>query len=82
VAGEMYDVWCSATTAGGSAPCIPGCLHSTRGMREMSTPAQIIFHSQIIDGDSFLLQAIGSGLWPAMVLLSEIVQTFILADFW
>jgi ER lumen protein retaining receptor len=36
---------------------------------------------QIIDGDSFLLQAIGSGLWPAMVLLSEIVQTFILADF-
>ena len=28
------------------------------------------------------LQAIGSGLWPAMVLLSEIVQTFILADFW
>ena len=37
---------------------------------------------QIIDGDSFLLQAIGSGLWPAMVLLSEIVQTFILADFW
>jgi hypothetical protein len=38
--------------------------------------------TQIIDGDSFLLQAIGSGLWPAMVLLSEIVQTFILADFW
>ena len=37
---------------------------------------------QIVDGDSFLLQAIGSGLWPAMVLLSEIVQTFILADFW
>eukprot|EP00884_Botryococcus_braunii_P004352 jgi/Botrbrau1/13918/Bobra.136_2s0010.1 len=36
---------------------------------------------QIIDGDSFLIQAIGSGLWPAMVLLSEIVQTFILADF-
>lgn len=37
---------------------------------------------QIIDGTSFLMQAIGSGLWPAMVLLSEIVQTFILADFW
>lgn len=37
---------------------------------------------QIIDGDSFLLQAIGSGIWPAMVLLSEIVQTGILADFW
>ena len=37
---------------------------------------------QILDGDSFLLKAMGSGLWPAMVLLSEIVQTFILADFW
>ncbi|KAK9799367.1 hypothetical protein WJX73_002968 [Symbiochloris irregularis] len=36
---------------------------------------------QIVDGDSFLLQAIGSGLWPVMVLLSEIVQTFILGDF-
>jgi len=37
---------------------------------------------QIVDGDSFLLQAIGSGIWPAMVLLSEVVQTGILADFW
>lgn len=37
---------------------------------------------QIIDGNSFLLKAIGSGLWPAMVLLSEVVQTGILADFW
>ncbi len=37
---------------------------------------------QLVDGDSFLLQALGSGLWPVMVLLSEIVQTFILADFW
>ena len=27
------------------------------------------------------LQAIGSGLWPIMVLLSEVVQTLILADF-
>lgn len=36
---------------------------------------------QIVDGDSFLLQAIGSGIWPAMVLLSEVVQTGILADF-
>lgn len=27
-------------------------------------------------------QALGSGIWPVMVLLSEIVQTFILADFW
>lgn len=36
---------------------------------------------QILDGDSFLLTALGSGLWPIMVLLSEIVQTFILSDF-
>mmetsp|Transcript_22695 Transcript_22695/g.49707 ORF Transcript_22695/g.49707 Transcript_22695/m.49707 type:complete len:283 (-) Transcript_22695:918-1766(-) len=36
---------------------------------------------QIMDGDSFLLTALGSGLWPVMVLLSEIVQTFILSDF-
>jgi len=36
---------------------------------------------QIIDGDSFLLTAFFRGLWPMMVLLSEIVQTFILADF-
>lgn len=27
------------------------------------------------------MQAIGSGLWPIMVLLSEVVQTMILADF-
>eukprot|EP00850_Spirogloea_muscicola_P010981 SM000066S20456 [mRNA] locus=s66:437686:440212:- [translate_table: standard] len=36
---------------------------------------------QVLDGDSFLLSALGYGLWPSMVLLSEIVQTFILADF-
>ena len=29
-----------------------------------------------------LMSALGSGLWPIMVLLSEVVQTFILADFW
>lgn len=36
---------------------------------------------QIMDGDSFLLTALGSGIWPIMVLVSEIVQTFILSDF-
>jgi ER lumen protein retaining receptor len=36
---------------------------------------------QIMDGDSFLLMALGSGIWPVMVLVSEIVQTFILSDF-
>ena len=36
---------------------------------------------QIMDGDKYLWQALGSGLWPVMVLISEVVQTFILADF-
>lgn len=36
---------------------------------------------QVLDGDSFLLNALGYGVWPSMVLVSEIVQTFILADF-
>lgn len=36
---------------------------------------------QILDGDKYLWQALGSGLWPVMVLVSEIVQTFVLADF-
>jgi ER lumen protein retaining receptor len=29
---------------------------------------------QIMDGDKYLWQALGSGLWPVMVLVSEIVQ--------
>jgi hypothetical protein len=29
---------------------------------------------QILDGDKYLWQALGSGLWPVMVLVSEIVQ--------
>jgi ER lumen protein retaining receptor len=37
---------------------------------------------QILDRNKYLLAALGSGMWPCMVLLSEIVQTFILADFW
>jgi len=36
---------------------------------------------QIIEGDKFIFRALGSGFWPVMVLVSEIVQTFILADF-
>lgn len=36
---------------------------------------------QVIDSRGYLLVALGYGLWPAMVLLSEAVQTFILADF-
>lgn len=40
-----------------------------------------VFGFQVLDGHSFLLNALGYGLWPGMVLLSEIVQTTILADF-
>ncbi|KAJ9189620.1 hypothetical protein P3X46_000889 [Hevea brasiliensis] len=36
---------------------------------------------QVLDSRGRLLVALGYGLWPSMVLLSEIVQTFILADF-
>ncbi|KAL6010639.1 hypothetical protein ACLOJK_001076 [Asimina triloba] len=36
---------------------------------------------QVMDSRGYLLTALGHGLWPSMVLLSEIVQTFILADF-
>ncbi|XP_008788641.1 ER lumen protein-retaining receptor erd-2.2 [Phoenix dactylifera] len=36
---------------------------------------------QVLDTRGALLTALGYGLWPSMVLLSEIVQTFILADF-
>lgn len=40
-----------------------------------------LFYPQVLDGHSFLLNTLGYGLWPGMVLLSEIVQTIILADF-
>lgn len=36
---------------------------------------------QVVDTRGRLLTALGYGLWPIMVLISEIVQTFILADF-
>ncbi|CAA3013245.1 ER lumen -retaining receptor [Olea europaea subsp. europaea] len=36
---------------------------------------------QVIESRGHLLSAMGYGLWPSMVLISEIVQTFILADF-
>jgi len=36
---------------------------------------------QVLDTRGHLLTALGHGLWPCLVLLSEIVQTFILADF-
>ncbi|KAF8053107.1 hypothetical protein N665_1463s0011 [Sinapis alba] len=36
---------------------------------------------QVLDSGGRLLTALGYGLWPLMVLLSEIIQTFILADF-
>lgn len=36
---------------------------------------------QVLDTRGRLLVALGYGLWPSTVLISEIVQTFILADF-
>ncbi|XP_075483468.1 uncharacterized protein LOC142523641 [Primulina tabacum] len=36
---------------------------------------------QVLDTGGRLLTVLGYGLWPSMVLVSEIVQTFILADF-
>ncbi|XP_031126496.1 ER lumen protein-retaining receptor erd-2.2-like [Ipomoea triloba] len=36
---------------------------------------------QVLDSSGDLLVALGHGLWPPMVLISEVVQTFILADF-
>lgn len=36
---------------------------------------------QFLEGNKHLFSALGSGIWPVMVLLSEVVQTFILADF-
>lgn len=36
---------------------------------------------QLLEGNRYLYSALGSGLWPIMVLLSEVVQTFILGDF-
>ncbi|KAJ9553962.1 hypothetical protein OSB04_018007 [Centaurea solstitialis] len=36
---------------------------------------------QVIDTRGRLLTALGYGMWPSLVLISEIVQTFILADF-
>ncbi|KAK4377346.1 hypothetical protein RND71_003642 [Anisodus tanguticus] len=36
---------------------------------------------QVLDSRGHLLVALGHGLWPSMVLVSEIVQTFILAHF-
>eukprot|EP01024_Parvocaulis_polyphysoides_P052895 TRINITY_DN524_c1_g1_i4.p1 TRINITY_DN524_c1_g1~~TRINITY_DN524_c1_g1_i4.p1 ORF type:complete len:291 (-),score=5.20 TRINITY_DN524_c1_g1_i4:80-892(-) len=37
---------------------------------------------QLIDGTSFLFTSLGVGVWPMMVVVSEIVQTFILAVSW
>lgn len=47
------------------------------------TKYQIInaISTQVLDTRGHLLTALGYGLWPSMVLISEVVQTFILADF-
>ncbi|KAL2654386.1 hypothetical protein AAZV13_04G005600 [Glycine max] len=42
---------------------------------------RVMQNTQVLDSRGHLLVALGYGLWPSMVLISEIVQTFILADF-
>ena len=64
---------CERSTTG------PHIAVATRASRPGPSPGLC---PQILDGDKYLWQALGSGLWPIMVLVSEIVQTFILADFW
>lgn len=41
----------------------------------------MFFISQLIDDKGYLLRALGTGLWPPAVLISELVQTAILARF-
>ena len=45
------------------------------------TQASFPCFMKVLDTRGQLLTALGYGLWPPMVLLSEIIQTFILADF-
>jgi hypothetical protein len=59
----------------GAAPCC-----GTQSSRSRAPPPETA--PQLLDGNKYLLTALGSGLWPVMVLLSEVVQTVILADFW
>ncbi|KAI7757204.1 hypothetical protein M8C21_015331 [Ambrosia artemisiifolia] len=42
---------------------------------------RVMQNTKVLDTRGGLLTALGYGLWPSLVLLSEIVQTFILADF-
>ncbi|GER42305.1 ER lumen protein retaining receptor family protein [Striga asiatica] len=42
---------------------------------------RVMQNTKVLDSRGHLLVALGYGLWPSMVLISEIVQTFILADF-
>ena len=50
------------------------------GVLRFLSCAHWILH--VMDSYGYLLIALIHGLWPSMVLLSEIVQTFILADFY
>ncbi|KAL8128947.1 hypothetical protein V2J09_018102 [Rumex salicifolius] len=42
---------------------------------------RVMQNTRVLDTRGRMLTALGYGLWPSTVLLSEIVQTFILADF-
>ena len=63
---------------------MPSCCpsyHSDLGDCKLKPGTHTCLHTRLTHR-CLLLQALGSGLWPVMVLLSEVVQTFILADFW
>ncbi|MCO5556714.1 hypothetical protein L7F22_010265 [Adiantum nelumboides] len=57
------------------------CKHKIEAKCVIRHPIHLLDDSQVLDSRGYLLTALGHGLWPSMVLLSEVVQTFILADF-
>lgn len=42
---------------------------------------ECVWPNQVIDGRGYFFDMRTYGVWPTMVVISEIVQTFILADF-
>ncbi|KAF3778888.1 hypothetical protein EJ110_NYTH42610 [Nymphaea thermarum] len=62
--------------------CSCSFLQAVDGLKSaFESPVTNCFVAVVVDTGGRLLTALGYGLWPSMVLLSEIVQTFILADF-
>ena len=78
--------WILQVLRGGGGVCVPRSKRHQPPSRCSCTPAVACSAAcgadagllpplpQILDGDKYLWQALGSGLWPVMVLVSEIVQ--------